>query len=163
MRREKLAVWIQAPSPTPRSLTASAIAEYPGRSQPATVKTTTNRIGPATPAPSRARWRIDRLDVVVLVSVVIGFHLRIGHNDEISNCPVVVFDIPEMLSTPAGCHRPGRACRTAPLATLSSWFAWRTKRSTPATPPPGCAAPARHVGSQPWCNRNELTDLLAVG
>ena len=50
------------------------------------------------------------------------------------------------------------------VATLSSWFAWLEDEAVNV----GNAAarvrrPRRHAAPQPWCHRNELTDLLAAG
>ena len=58
---------------------------------------------------------------------------------------------------------PANATLYRRVATLSSWFTWLDDEEVNV----GNAAarvrrPRRHPAPQPWCNRNELTDLLAA-
>ena len=49
------------------------------------------------------------------------------------------------------------------VATLSSWYAWlEDEEINVGNPAARVRRPRRHVKPQPWCNRNELTDLLAA-
>ncbi len=59
---------------------------------------------------------------------------------------------------------PSNATMYRRVATLSSWFAWLEDEEVSAgNPAARVRRPRRHDAPQPWCNRNELTDLLAAG
>ncbi len=58
---------------------------------------------------------------------------------------------------------PANATLYRRVATLSSWFGWlEDEEVLVGNPASRVRRPRRHPAPQPWCNRNELTDLLAA-